>query len=181
MQVINLFRTLALCPNLACHVHQLGLCLTHYRIYSPIKIEYGVEIRDFPRRYGVGFPDGISITTVTKGLENCVHLKACTWTRDGSMTSEILTYLARCPELTDITLNGGRSPQYEPMDLVQLLRPRKISLIMPSISVLRILPLWLRAIGQSLTSLSLICKACIFRLRAFNCVIFYRIGRLICY
>ena len=133
--------------------------------------EYGLEIRDFPKRYGVSFPDEQSINTFTKGLENCVHLKACTWTRDGSLTSEILTCLARCPELTDITLNGGYSPHYEPMDLVQLLRPRKISLIMPSISVVRILPHWLRAIGQSLTSLSLIFKACIFRQRAFDSVI----------
>ena len=111
----------------------------------------------------------------TKGLENCVHLKACTWTRDGALSSEILMCLARCQELTEITLNGGRSSYYEPMDLVQLFRLRKISLIMPSKFVISILPHWLRAIGQSLTSLSLICKACIFRLRAFNCVI-YPIG-----
>jgi hypothetical protein len=112
------------------------------------------------------------MNTVTKGLENCVHLKAFTWTRDGSLTSEILTALARCPELTDITLNGDYSPYYEPTDLVQLHRPRKISLIMPSKFVVGILPHWLRAIGQSLTSLSLICKACIFRLDAFDCVIY---------
>jgi hypothetical protein len=62
------------------------------------------------------------------------------------------------------------------MDLAQLLRPRKISLIMPSISVVGILPHWLRTIGQSLTSLSLIFKACIFRLRAFDSVI-YPIGQ----
>ena len=129
-----------------------------------------LEIRDFPKcYYGVASPDEQSINTFAKGLENCVHLKACTWSRDGSLTSEILACLARCPELTDITLNGGHSHYYEPMDLVQLLRLRKISLIMPSISVIRILPHWLRAIGQSLTSLSLICKARIFRLRAFAC------------
>jgi hypothetical protein len=172
MQVVKLFRTLAVCPNLACHVHQLGLPLTHYKISSLTRVR--LEIRDFPKRYyGVGFPDEQSINTFTNGLENCVHLRACTWTRDGSLTSEVLTSLARCPELTDITINGRYSPHYKPMDLVQLLRPRKISLIMPSIViVVRILPHWLRAIGQSLTSLSLICKACIFRLRAFDCVIY---------
>lgn len=164
MQVIKLFRTLAVCPNLACHVHQLGLPLTHYKVYSPIWLR--LDIRDFPKRRGVGFPDKQTINTFTKGLQNCVHLKACTWIRDGSLTSEILTCLARCPELTDITLNGGCSPHYGPMDLVHLLRPRKISLIMPSIPVVTILPQWLQAIGQSLTSLSLICKACIFCLRA---------------
>ncbi len=142
------------------------------QIYSSIIHEYVLEIMDIPKRYGADFPDEPSINTFTKGLENCVHLKACAWARDGSLTSEILTCLARCPELIDITLNGGHSPQYEPMDLVQLLRPRKISLIMPSSPVLSILPHWLQAIGQPLTSLSLICEAWISRLRAFNCVIY---------
>ena len=153
-------------------MHQLGLSFTHYKIYSPIH-EYGLEIRDFPKRYGTGgFPDEQFMNTVTKGLGNCVHLKTCTWTRDGSLTSEVLACLAKCPELTEITLNGGRSPQYEAMDLVQLLRLRKISMIMPSEPVLRIFPRWFRAIGQSLTGLSLICEAWIFRLRSFNCVIY---------
>jgi hypothetical protein len=91
-----------------------------------------------------------------KGLENCVHLKICIWTRDGSLTSEILSSLGKCSELTDVTFNGG---YYKPMDFVQLLRLRKISLIMPSASALSILPRWLWAIGRSLTSLSLVCKA----------------------
>ena len=112
-----------------------------------------------------------------------MHLKACTWTRDGSLTSEIISCLAGCPELTDITLNGGYSPHYEPIDLVQLLRPRKVSLIMPCVSVVRILPHWLRAIGQSLTSLSLICKACIFSVWMPLTVSFIHVigRRLICY
>jgi len=93
-----------------------------------------------------------------KGLENCVQLKACTWTRYGSLTSNILTSLGKCPELTDITINGELSWDYEPMDLVQLLHISNISLIMPSVSVLRILPRWLPATGRSLTSLMLICK-----------------------
>lgn len=118
-----------------------------------------IEIRDFPKRYGVSFPDEQSMDIYTKGLENCVHLKACTWTRDGSLTSEILRCLGRCPELTDIAINGGHSRHYEPMDLFQLHRLRKISLIMPSIPVLMILPHWFQTIGRSLTSLSLVCKA----------------------
>ncbi|KAF8470403.1 hypothetical protein DFH94DRAFT_208822 [Russula ochroleuca] len=138
-RVTQLFRTLAECPNLACLVHQL-------------------EIRDFPKRYGVSFSDEQSMDIYTKGLENCVHLKACTWTRDGSLTSEILSCLGRCPELTDIAINGGHSRHYQPMELVQLHHLRKISLIMPSIPVLMILSHWLQTIGRSLTSLSLVCK-----------------------
>jgi hypothetical protein len=94
-----------------------------------------------------------------KGLENCVHLKGCTWTREGSLTSDILKSLGRCPELNDITINGQYSWQYEPMDLVRILRLSKISLIMPSMSVLEILPRWLQVTGRSLTTLALICKA----------------------
>jgi hypothetical protein len=106
-----------------------------------------------------------------KGLENCVQLKACTWTRYGSLTSTILTSLGKCPELTDITINGELSWDYEPMDLVQLLRISNISLIMPSVSVLRILPRWLPSTGRSLTSLTLMCKACLCFMHAFDWVI----------
>ena len=130
-----------------------------------------IEIRDFPKRYGVGFPDEQSINILTRGLESCVHLQACTWTRDGSLTSEILTCLAKCPELTDVAINGGYSPHYEPADLVQLFRLRKISLIMPCIFVVRILPHWLEAIERSLTSLSLICKARFFCPHPFDYII----------
>jgi len=94
-----------------------------------------------------------------KGLENCVHLRGCTWTREGSLTSDILKSLGRCPELSDVTINGQYSWQYAPMDLVQILRLSKISLIMPSMSVLEILPRWLQVTGRSLTNLALICKA----------------------
>lgn len=108
---------------------------------------------------------------IYKGLKNCVHLNAYTWTRDRTMTSENLLCLGMCTELTDITFNGGYSRLYEPMDLVQLRRLRKISLIMPSLGVLSILPHWLQAIGRSLTSLSLVCKASLCSLHAFGCVI----------
>jgi hypothetical protein len=106
-----------------------------------------------------------------KGLENCVHLKGCTWTRDGALTSDILKSLGRCPELTDVTINGQYSLQYEPMDLIQLLHLSKISLIMPSTSVLEILPRWFQATGRSLTNLALICKACLCPMHTLECFI----------
>ena len=121
---------------------------------------------------------------IYKGLKNCVHLNAYTWTRDRTMTSEILLCLGMCTELTDITFNGGYSRLYDPMDLVQLRRLRKISLIMPSLGVLSILPHWLQGIGRSLTSLSLVCKASLCSLHAFEAstVLFtHRIGRQIRY
>ncbi|KAH9968190.1 hypothetical protein BC827DRAFT_1170911 [Russula dissimulans] len=138
-RVIQLFRTLTKFPNLSRLVHQL-------------------EIRDFPK--GPDFQDfGVHFWgRYPLGLENCVRLKVCTWTRDGSVTSDMLRSLAKCPELTDITINGAYSRDYQPVDLVQLLRLNKISLIMPSASVLEILPRWVQATGQSLTSLTLVCK-----------------------
>ena len=106
-----------------------------------------------------------------KGLENCVHLKDCTWTRDGSLTSDIIKSLGKCPDLTDVTINGQYSWQNEPIDLVQLLRLSKISLIMPSMSVLEILPRWLQVTGRSLTNLALICKACLRPMHTLECFI----------
>lgn len=105
-----------------------------------------------------------------KGLKSCVQLRVCAWTRDGSLTSAILQSLARCPELSDLTINGESASHYHPIDLVQL-RLRKISLIMPSTPVLKILPGWIQATGPSLTSLALICKACLFPMHALKCVI----------
>ena len=91
-----------------------------------------------------------------KGIENCVQLRCCKWTRDGSLTSRTLKSLGTCPGLTDISINGNHYDFYEPGDLLQLLRLRKISLIGPSVAVLEMLPTWLQATGKSLTSLALI-------------------------
>ena len=111
---------------------------------------------------------------IAKGLENCVHLKACIWTRDGFLTPEILSSFGKCSELTDITFSGGGFTRsyYSPVDFVQLLRLRKISLIKPSAFILWMVPSWLRAIGRSLTSLSLVCQASLCPLHASGCVIY---------
>jgi len=93
-----------------------------------------------------------------RGLETCVRLKCCTLTRDRSLTSNTLKSLAKCPELTDISINGWHFGLYEPEDLLHLLHLHKISLISPSIHVLEVLPSWIQATGKSLTSLALICE-----------------------
>ncbi|KAI0258580.1 hypothetical protein BC834DRAFT_926482 [Gloeopeniophorella convolvens] len=139
-RVTDLFRTLAENPHLASLVHRL-------------------EVRDFPKAHGSVQSYEQLRDWCTRGLENAVHLRSCTWTRDGSLTSDILRSLSKCPELTEIAINGGHTGHYGPRDLVQLLRLRKISLIMPSIPVLSIIPYWLECMGKSLTNLTLICKA----------------------
>ncbi|KAH8997913.1 hypothetical protein EDB92DRAFT_1792366 [Lactarius akahatsu] len=139
LRVTQLFRTLAEHPNLACLVRQL-------------------VITDFPKAQDSFAYEHLG-GWFTKGLENCVKLRCCTWTRDCSLTSRILKSLGKCPELTDISINGCHSDLYEPGDLLQLLRLHKISLIRPSKPILEILPSWFQATGISLTSLTLICKA----------------------
>ncbi|KAH9022168.1 hypothetical protein EDB85DRAFT_1997199 [Lactarius pseudohatsudake] len=138
LRVTQLFRTLAEHPNLACLVRQL-------------------VITNFPKAQDSFAYEHLG-GWFTKGLENCVKLRCCTWTRDCSLTSRILKSLAKCPELTDISINGCHSDLYEPGDLLQLLRLHKISLIRPSKPILEFLPSWFQATGKSLTSLTLICK-----------------------
>ncbi|KAH9000676.1 hypothetical protein EDB86DRAFT_3063837 [Lactarius hatsudake] len=139
LRVTQLFRTLAEHPNLACLVRQL-------------------VITNFPKAQDSFAYEHLG-GWFTKGLENCVKLRCCTWTRDCSLTSRILKSLGKCPELTDISINGCHSDLYEPGDLLQLLHLHKISLIRPSRPILEILPSWFQATGKSLTSLTLICKA----------------------
>ncbi|KAI9509537.1 hypothetical protein F5148DRAFT_996446 [Russula earlei] len=146
-RVTQLFRTLSECPNLSRLVHQL-------------------VIRDFPKIQGFDSVGTQAADWYTKGLENCVQLQVCAWTRYGSLTSDILKSLGKCHKLTDITINGEHSWNYEPVDLLQLFRLSKISLIMPSTPVLDILPRWLQAIRGPLTSLTLVCKACLYSMHA---------------
>ncbi|KAI9433061.1 hypothetical protein H4582DRAFT_1991019 [Lactarius indigo] len=138
LRVTQLFRTLAEHPNLACLVRQL-------------------VITDFPKAQDSFAYEHLG-GWFTRGLENCVKLRCCTWTRDCSLTSHILKSLGKCSELTDISINGYHSGLYKPGDLLQLLHLHKISLIRPSKPILEILPSWLQATGKSLTSLTLICK-----------------------
>jgi hypothetical protein len=114
-------------------------------------------IEDFPKDRNPAAYEHIR-ELCTRGLENCVQLRCCKWTRDGSLTSRTLKSLGTRPGLTDISINGKHDDFYEPGDLLQLLRLRKISLIEPSISIFEILPIWFQATGKSLTSLSLTCE-----------------------
>ncbi|KAI9464140.1 hypothetical protein BJY52DRAFT_1115014 [Lactarius psammicola] len=139
LRVKLLFRTLAEHPNLARLVCQLVITA-----YPKAQDSFAyADFRDW----------------CTRGLENCVQLRCCTWTRDGSLTSHILKSLGKCPELTEISINGLHFGLYEPGDLLQLLHLHKISLITPSMAILKFLPSWFQVTGKSLTSLALICKA----------------------
>jgi hypothetical protein len=115
-----------------------------------------LEIRDFPK--------GLSMTAYEKllvlcrdGLKNCINMRRCSWTRDGSVNSWILRALQECRNLVELELNGNHN-SYDAILLREFDSLQKISLILPSANVLDMLPSWIRVTGPTLRSLTLICK-----------------------
>ncbi|KXN87161.1 hypothetical protein AN958_09125 [Leucoagaricus sp. SymC.cos] len=155
-RVIQLFMTLSSCPNLARYVRRLEIML---------------EIRDFPR---TSLPDNVA-EFIPRGLRNCTNLHSCTWTRDGSLTSDILVALAT-PSLSsnglqdtpspsipthtlrELEINGHHSKLYDPKLLLQFKWLSKISIIMPTLEVVQVLEEWVKVVQQTLRSLNVICK-----------------------
>lgn len=133
-------------------------------------------IQDFPKAQDSYAYEHIR-ELCTRGLQNCVRLRWCTWTRDGSLTSHTIKSLGKCPELTSITINGRHFGLYEPGDLLQLLHLHKISLIRPSQPILEILPSWIQATGESLTSLALIFRARQSSMRILNALFIHKLGK----
>lgn len=88
-----------------------------------------------------------------------MNLQSCTWTRDGSLSTEVLRSLQRLPRLVDLEINGHSQSQYKADILTRFTALRKMSLIMPSTQVLEILPEWIAATAHTLEHLTLICKA----------------------
>ncbi|KII93204.1 hypothetical protein PLICRDRAFT_151711 [Plicaturopsis crispa FD-325 SS-3] len=137
-KVIKLFRTLCKCPQLARYIRRL-------------------VIRDFPKALGFAYVDDTQSMCI-EGIKNCVNLESCTWTRDGSLNTSILNALKQCSSLRDLEINGHSEGYYAASVLPQFVPLRKISLIMPSLAVIRSLPKWTKATGHTLKSLTLICK-----------------------
>ncbi|KAI0719750.1 hypothetical protein C8T65DRAFT_33830 [Cerioporus squamosus] len=138
-KVIKLFRTLAEYPHLAKYVLQL-------------------VIRDFPKALQSEDHDQI-LDACLAGLRNCVNLRACTWTRHGSLTSSVLETLAQCSRLRELEINGENAGFYDPTVLPQFSHLRKLTLIMPSAPVVANLSPWIMATGSTLQHLSIICKS----------------------
>ncbi|KAI9060041.1 hypothetical protein FKP32DRAFT_1613869 [Trametes sanguinea] len=138
-KVIKLFRTLADYPHLAVLVQQL-------------------VIRDFPKALQSEEHDAI-LELCLNGIRNCIDLKACTWTRHGSLTSRVLETLVECPRLSELEVNGQHNNYYDPRILPRFTHLRKLSLIMPSGGVIDILPSWTHNTQETLQYLSLICKS----------------------
>lgn len=94
----KLFKTLAEYPHHAKHVKRLGTrChLPFFRWDSRyLLFKTFSEIRDFPKSLLGTSPSYLALLhNCMIGLQNCTTLKSCTWTRDGSLTSEILNALS---------------------------------------------------------------------------------------
>lgn len=138
IKVVKLFDTLSRCQQLAKYVRRL-------------------EIREFPK--SLNNSDNTILNTVLQGLRNCTSLRACAWTRDGSLSSEILLELNSLQELQDLEINGNSGGNYDPVYLSHFTRLTKISIIMPRIPVLSQLTDWLPLTAQSLKSFTLICRS----------------------
>jgi hypothetical protein len=119
-----------------------------------------LEIRDFPKSLTEGAEDLQDI--VVKALHNCVNLEACTWTRDGSLTTEIIQALQQCQWLEELQINGNSSGHYNPCQLWHFNSLMSITLIMPSGAVIRSMQTWLGDVEKQLKSLTLICKVTTF-------------------
>ncbi|KAJ8522413.1 hypothetical protein ONZ45_g1000 [Pleurotus djamor] len=132
-RVLQTFTTLSNCPNLAKYVQSL-------------------EIRDFPKAQHEGRSNIFS-----RGLRNCINLRHCVWTRDGSLNDEIIRSLSELKQLQSLTINGHSTSEYNERLLLQIRGLRDVSLIMPSLGVVDTLSDW--AAVSSLRSLELICKS----------------------
>ncbi|KAI0324544.1 hypothetical protein GY45DRAFT_1349369 [Cubamyces sp. BRFM 1775] len=138
-KVTKLFRTLAEYTHLAKFVQQL-------------------VIRDFPKALQSEEHDMI-LDLCLNGIRNCTDLRACTWTRHGSLTTRVLETLVNCSKLCELEINGQHNNYYNPRILPQFTHLRKLSLIMPSGPVIATLPSWMHNTRETLQYLSLICKS----------------------
>ncbi|EIW79601.1 hypothetical protein CONPUDRAFT_125965 [Coniophora puteana RWD-64-598 SS2] len=134
------FRTLAEHPHLARHVHSL-------------------ELRDFPKSLSSSTYTTLH-THVLAALAHCTNLRACTWTRDGSLDDAILSALhTGCPRLAALEINGNDGGYYDPRMLTHFTALERLALVMPSPGVVDVLPVWMAGTGAALRNLTLICKA----------------------
>ncbi|KAH9903262.1 hypothetical protein C8Q73DRAFT_742398 [Cubamyces lactineus] len=118
----------------------------------------GSVIRDFPKALQSEEHDMI-LDLCLHGIRNCTNLRACTWTRHGSLTTRVLETLVTCSKLRELEINGQHNNYYDPRILPQFTHLRKLSLIMPSGPVIDTLPSWTRNTRETLQYLSLICKS----------------------
>ncbi|KAI0088861.1 hypothetical protein BDY19DRAFT_946407 [Irpex rosettiformis] len=139
LKVVKLFRTLSEHPELAKYVEQLS-------------------VKDFPRAIATTEREGI-MSLCLRGLQNCINLQAFCWTRDGSLSNSILEALCSLPHLRDLEINGHSDGYYDHRTLLQFTRLRKVTLILPGIKIVNLLPTWAARVSQNLRQLTLVCQS----------------------
>lgn len=95
---------------------------------------------------------------VPNGLRNCINLRSCRWTRDGTISDEILHILRR-QQLKDLEINANPKGYFTPSTLLGFKNLERLTLIMPDSQIIRLLPRWCSFTGHSLRTLSIICKS----------------------
>lgn len=101
------------------------------------------------------------MTLSLQAIRNCVNLRSCTLTRDGSLSNDILLTLQQAEHLVELEINGHNFFYFKPGLLPDFTHLRKISLIMPSAEVLNVLPIWARNTASTLRHLTLLCQVSI--------------------
>jgi hypothetical protein len=150
-----------------CFRHFQAILISHAMLHDSVSIcqvhrsaqpTAGItEIRVFPK----GLPSlehTKLLDLCIRGIRNCINLRSCAWTRDGSLGSTILQALQQCPQLKELEINGHDSGYFNPIILAQFSKLSRISLIMPSAQVVEVLPSWISTTGPTLRNLTIICK-----------------------
>jgi len=144
--------------SVLCTYHGLRSSIMHFS-----------EIRGFPKNL---FPDEV-LGLILRGLRNCTNLCSCTWTRDGSLTSDILlallnpsqsstrrssfpSLLTPSHQLRELEINGHHSNLYDPKLLLNFKWLERICTTMPTAEVVQILEDWVKVVQESLKSLDVI-------------------------
>ena len=132
--------------------------VSHYSIKQLVShINPLLVIRDFPRTLSSTEPDEIAQISL-RAISNCTNLQSCTWTRDGTLSTEILTALSQAEHLTELEINGRNEGCYDQRVLRSFTRLHKMTLIMPSSSMAAMMPHWTANGFSSLRHLTLICR-----------------------
>lgn len=155
LQIIKLFQTLVNCPRLALFVRRLSqLRSTSSDVTSAQRL---TALRDFPKAL-INQERNDILELCLQALQNCINLQSCAWTRDGSLTTDILKTLSRAPQLRELEVNGRNEYRYDERVLCDFKTLTKVTIIMPSSPVVNMLPQWTAFAGATLRHLTLICR-----------------------
>lgn len=117
------------------------------------------ELTDFPK--GIS-PALLSIeNTLIPALRNCVNLSSCRWTRDGTLSNDVLETLQspdRVP-LRVLEINANSRGFYDASKLLGFTSLTKLALILPDAETTIRLPVWCEHLGGTLKELTIIRKA----------------------